>query len=172
MPPKTVLVGGDTPGNQVITIQRSSSLGFYTIIIGGVQHGGTYRPTGYIIVYGGTNDTIRLMGDSFGPVTIPAILFAGSGNGILDDSGCTANNILVGGAGNDTLTASGPGSSILIGGDGSDTPNAGTSTALVIGGRTAFDTNVVALLTLMSEWSSADTLAMKMSYLTGTLDEP
>ena len=58
-----------------------------------------------------------------------------------DASGSSANNILVGGDGNDTLT-DGSGRDILIGGKGNDTLNANGSLSgadVVIGGYTDYD---------------------------------
>jgi hypothetical protein len=171
-PTKTALVVGGTTGDDTIVIQRAATAGFYTVVLNGVTQGTTWKPTGHIIVYGvGGKDNIKLLSNSYGSVTIPALLFAGPGSAdggsILNASGSTANNVLVGGAGKDTLTA-GTGASILIGGDGSDTLNAMTANALMIGGRTSFDNNLPALFALMAEWGRTDVdFATRKGHLTG-----
>jgi len=65
----------------------------------------------------------------------------------------------VGGGRTSTLTG-GSGRDILIGGGGPALLNAGKTSAddgdILIGGSTSYDTNLSALLTLMTEWSRTD----------------
>jgi hypothetical protein len=177
-PTKTALVVGGTTGDDTITISPSpGNAGKYTVVVNGSTIGTTYKPTGHIIVYGGAgNDTITLARNGSNFVTIPAFLFGGDGDNTLDASGSTANNVLVGGSGNDALH-DGSGFNILIGGDGSDNlnQNAGGSgqsnlgTDILIKGRTSYDSNVAALIALMAEWGRTDeTTAQKIDHLDGT----
>jgi Ca2+-binding RTX toxin-like protein len=120
----------------------------------------------HLLVYGnGGADTIRLAGN----LSVPAFLFGGDGNDTLDASGSTANNLLVGGAGNETLYG-GSGRDLLIGGLGADILRAGSGGALLIGGYTDYDANVPALLALMKEWSRTDVgYNTRVKHLNGTL---
>jgi hypothetical protein len=97
---------------------------------------------------------------------------SGVGGGILNIQnviGGAGNTLLVGNALANTLTATGSGYSILIGHGAQQLKNNGTGSALMIGGRTAFDNNATALLALLSEWDRTDeTLTQKMAHLTGT----
>jgi Ca2+-binding RTX toxin-like protein len=85
------------------------------------------------------------------------------------------SGVLVGGDGDDTLTA-GAGPSILIGGRGRDTLTGGSADDVLIGGYTDYDTqlagstvthniDVAALADLLREWSRAD-LPASSSYAT------
>lgn len=77
------------------------------------------------------------------------LLIGSSGNNLLQ--GGDGNDVLVGLGGNDTLNG-GNGRDVLIGGNGSDQLLAGSEDDLAIGNRTSFDTNVAALVAIMSEW--------------------
>jgi Ca2+-binding RTX toxin-like protein len=81
-------------------------------------------------------------------------------------TGNSADNVLVGGAGNDTL-AGGDGNDLLIGGLGADSLQGQAGDDLLIGGTTTFDSNQAALDAIEAEWSSGDTYAQRVAYLTG-----
>src|SRR5439155_11450052 len=102
----------------------------------------------HLLVYGyGGNDTLRLTGG----LTVPALLFGGDGNDTLDAGGSTANNVLVGDAGTDSLVG-GSGRELLIGGVGGDTLKGGGGDDILIGGYTVYDANLTALCAIMNEW--------------------
>jgi hypothetical protein len=182
---KTALYVGGTSGNDTITVSPSTTAGTYTVVVNGVTQGTSYRPTGHIIVYGGDgNDSITLAkgGDKAAatPVTLPAMLFGGAGDDTLDARGSTANNVLVGGDGNDTIY-DGSGFNILIGGAGTDylnrsvdnTIQSNLGTDILIGDKTIYDdgrsVNLVALNALMAEWGRTDeTVSQKKDHLTNT----
>lgn len=106
----------------------------------------------HLLVYGyGGNDTLRLTGG----LTVPAFLFGGDGNDTLDAGGSTANNVLVGNAGADSLVG-GSGRDLLIGGAGADTLKGGGGDDILIGGYTDYDANLTALCAIMSEWGRTD----------------
>src|SRR5205807_682916 len=114
--------------------------------------------------YGG-DDAIYLRGG----LSVPALLFGGDGNDTLDASGSSANNVLVGGAGNDWLYG-GSGRDLLIGGLGADTLRAGGGGAILIGGYTDYDANLPALLAIMKEWGRTDAdYNTRVKHLNGTL---
>lgn len=76
------------------------------------------------------------------------------------DRKVTLPSLLVGGAGNDTLSSS-SGKDVLIGGSGSDLINAGAGEDLMVGGLTLIDDNVPALLALHTDWLGRGTLAQR-----------
>jgi Ca2+-binding RTX toxin-like protein len=121
---------------------------------------------GHVLVYGyGGDDGIQL----FGNLTVPALLFGGDGNDTFNIDASIANNVLVGGAGNDGLYG-GSGRDLLIGGLGADTLRAAFGGAILIGGTTDFDANLPALLALMKEWGRTDAnYTTRLKHLQGTL---
>ena len=82
------------------------------------------------------------------------------GNVLIGDS---RGNILIGGTGKNQLFA-GSGLSVLIGGKG-NTTLAGAGDDLIIGGFTAYDNNVEALMSIFAEWQSADSYAVRLQDL-------
>lgn len=85
----------------------------------------------------------------------------GSGDDLLMGNG--ANNVLNGGAGNDVLVGQlgddtldgGTGNDVLIGGYGADKLSGGIGQDLLIANRTAYDTNVSALMAMIAEWKNS-----------------
>ncbi len=116
-----------------------------------------FAPTGHIYVYAPSgNDVIKEVANSQGAtVTIPAILFAGTGNSTLSVAGSSAGNVLVGGSGSDNLTG-GSGQDILIGGSGASSLHAGQGGDVLIGGSTLWVANISALSAVLAEWSRQD----------------
>jgi Ca2+-binding RTX toxin-like protein len=109
-------------------------------------------PFAHLIVYGSSGaNVIRLTGG----LAVPAILLGGGGGDTLDAQGSTAANVLVGGAGNDTLQG-GSGNDLLIGGLGSDTLQGNGGDDILIGGTTSYDANLAALCALLREWGRTD----------------
>lgn len=80
-------------------------------------------------------------------------VIGGSGNDILVGNG---SNVLSGGAGRDLLIAGALASTLLGGGDED----------LLIGGTTNYDTNVVALRAIRTEWTKATTYSERVANLT------
>jgi hypothetical protein len=121
---------------------------------------------GHLLVYGnGGDDGIQL----FGNLAVPALVFGGDGNDTFNTDGSIANNVLVGGAGNDGLYG-GSGRDLLIGGLGADTLRAAYGGAMLIGGTTDYDANLPALLAIMKEWGRTDAdYNTRLKHLQGTL---
>jgi RHS repeat-associated protein len=148
-------------GRGTIVIMPSNSAGTaVTVTINGATQPipALANPLGLIVVCGQSgNDTIEEVSAMIAGQTvlvgIPAVLLGGSGNDVLSAAGSSANNSLVGGPGKNTLTG-GSGDDLLIGG-GPSSLHAGTGNDLLIAGSTSNDTNVIALLQLMSMWTSA-----------------
>jgi Ca2+-binding RTX toxin-like protein len=103
-----------------------------------------------LIVDGGPGDNRIAVSDDVG---LPAFLFGGDGNDHIQAGG--GPTVIVGGAGNDQLEG-GAGRSILVGGTGSDRLESGSGDTILFAGSTAFDSNVPALVALLTEWSRAD----------------
>src|SRR5207249_9517064 len=126
------------------------------------------------VVYGqGGNDIIKTAAQTLSGaltyVSVPVLFFAGNGNDILNVSGSSANNVLVGGGGTDRLIG-GQGRDILIGGAGQATLQAGSGGDILIGGTTAYDNNAAALAAVLGEWSRTDIdYTARMDHLTGKI---
>lgn len=87
------------------------------------------------------------------------------GNGAANRlDGGDGHDVLVGAAGNDTLLG-GLGRDLLIGGLGSDSVVGGDGDDLIIGNSTSFDANATALLSLLDEWASGNSLAVRVDHL-------
>ena len=91
------------------------------------------------------------------------LMFGEAGNDTLFGRG-----VLVGGDGNDSLTADGS-RSLLIGGAGVDVLRGARQGDLLIGGTTDFDKNPAALLAIRKEWASATPVSTRIDHLTGAL---
>src|SRR5262249_45512309 len=120
-------------------------------------------PFAHIIVYGGNGpDQISLTGG----LSVPALIFA---DGTLDASGSTANNVLIGQGGNDTLPGGG-GRDLLIARTGAGSLTAGSGGDILIGGYTSYDSNIPALVAIMAEWGRTDAdYNTRLSHLLGTI---
>jgi hypothetical protein len=99
----TTLAVGGTPGNDTITLSPADAVGTIAVTINGKAQG-HFHPTGHILVYGQPgNDTIRLASQTINGVvtyiTVPALLYGGSGTDVLDAGGSRANKVLLGGGG-------------------------------------------------------------------------
>ena len=102
-------------------------------------------------------------------VNVPCLIFDGNGNDIVNVSGSSANNVLVGGGGSDRLIG-GLGRDILIGGAGLSTLQAGSGGDILVGGTTAYDGNAAALAALLAEWGRTDIdYATRIGQLNGSL---
>ncbi len=127
----------------------------------------------HIIVYGQTgNDIIQektaTIGGKTATIAVPAILLGGRGNNTLSAAGSSVGNVLVGGAGKDSLTG-GSGADVLIGGGGADTLHAGSGGDVLIGGSTTLDANLQALAAVLAEWDdSSDSYTTRVQNLFGT----
>jgi Ca2+-binding RTX toxin-like protein len=168
----TALYVGGTTGNDTIAITPVAG--------GGVQVGmnyvnyGSFFPTGHVVVYSQSgNDIIKTAAQTingvFTYVTVPVLFFAGDGTDILNASGSSAGNVLVGGAGADRLIG-GLGRDVLIGGSGPSTLQAGSGGDILIGGTTDFDNKAAALAAVLAEWSRTDAdYATRIAHLMGTM---
>jgi hypothetical protein len=154
---KTALAVGGTAGKDTILVTAADGTGLSLNVTlnGKPVAGGPFTPKGHVLVYGaGGNDTIKLVTGQV-PVGISALIDGGDGNDVLDATGSSVANVLIGGLGNDTLTA-GPGRAVLIGGGGKDVLRAGVADTLLVGGGTAFDQNTTGLLSILAEWQRTD----------------
>jgi hypothetical protein len=149
-----LVVGGTADGGD--HIQVSSKNAGKTIRVQIDSQDLTYRgdfPAAGInrlIVYGAPGDNhIEVARD----VSLPALLMGSGGNDLIQAGG--GSTVIVGGGGDDHLIG-GTASNILIGGAGSDHLEGTAGSSILIGGTTSFDSNVPALIALMTEWSRSD----------------
>src|SRR5439155_2395784 len=120
---KTALIIGGTPGVDKIVLTPQDALGAITVTINGVNRG-TFTPTGHIFVYGQAgNDVLqearRVIHKQRIAIAVPPVLFGGAGNDVIKTRTSLANNVLVGGAGKDTLRG-GSGPDLCLGGAAAD----------------------------------------------------
>jgi Ca2+-binding RTX toxin-like protein len=164
----TLAVGG-TLGNDTIILSPADTTGHINVNLNGVSQG-SFLPTDHILVYGQSgNDTIQLATRTFGTtvyyITVPAFLYGGgTGHDVLDASGSSANNVLVGGAGRNDLFG-GLGRDLLIAGLGASKLHAGSADDILIGGWTnydltstamTYDRKLTGLEAIMAEWGRTD----------------
>jgi len=165
-----LVVGGTTSGD-TINLKVADTNGGMRVTINGVTQG-VFNPSGAIFVYAQAGiDNVKFETTKFSGVTRyiqdVAFVFGGDGNDSLDARGSSANNVIVGGAGNDTIWG-GTGRDILIGGQGTDTLRGGAGEDLLIGNGTTFDANLAALTALLAEWGRTDAnYAARASHLLG-----
>ncbi len=157
---QALVVVAPTGGTIVITPTNAAGTSVSVSINGKLVSTVPFTPTGHIIVYGQNgsltvHENSAMIGGQLATVAIPAILLGGTGSNTLSVAGSSADNILVGGPGANTLTG-GTGRDILIGGGGAATLHAGTGDDILIGGSTTYDANIAALVSLMTEWSRTD----------------
>ena len=175
----TLAVGG-TLSNDNIILSPADATGDINVKYNGTSQG-NFKPTDHILVYGQSgNDTIQLKSTPIGKTTyyvaVPAFLYGGgTGSDTLDARGSTANNVLTGGGGKNTLFG-GQGRDLLIAGLGASQLNAGSGDDLLIGGWTAYDLTssgmtydqkLAALEAIMAEWGSADSYTTRLNDLQG-----
>ncbi len=108
---------------------------------------------GRVYLYGNGGDDYLDAGPA---MTSPVYFFGGDGNDSIIASASTTDNVMIGGAGDDSIEG-GSGRNLLIGGTGADTIAGGGGEDILIPGTTSFDTHLVALASLMKEWSRTDT---------------
>jgi Ca2+-binding RTX toxin-like protein len=165
----TALYVGGTLGSDTIAITPAANGG---VVVGmNFVNYGSFFPTGHVVVYSQAGTDIiktaaQTINGVFTYVNVPVLFFAGNGNDILNVSGSSANNVLVGGGGADRLIG-GQGRDILIGGAGQSKLQAGAGGDILIGGTTAYDNNAAALAAILAEWSSSDTYSTRLARLAG-----
>jgi hypothetical protein len=113
--------------------------------------------TDHIIVYGTTGsvaikELTAMISGKTATIAVPALLLGGSGENTISAAGSSADNVLVGGPGKDSLTG-GSGGDILIGGGGGDKLTAGVGSDILLSGSTSYDANLAALSALSGEWT-------------------
>ena len=90
-------------------------------------------------------------------------VIGGSGNDTI--TGNSANNILSGRGGTDTIVG-GDGRDLMIGGAAVDSINGGVGEDILIGGTSTHEANIIALRSIMAEWSRTDqTYAQRIAHL-------
>lgn len=156
----TILAIGGTTGIDKIAVTPNDILGNLKVTIGGASQGIFGPPLNQIQIYGQAgNDTIELASKKFSSVvyyvTVDAVLLGGAGNDKLDATGSTAANVLSGGDGTDTLMG-GVGRDVLLGGAGADVLRGGGGDDVLIGNPTDFDASLAALNALIAEWGRTD----------------
>ncbi len=168
----TALYLGGTTSSDNIAITPATQTGGVKVGMNLVNYG-SFSPTGHVVVYSQAgNDVIKTAAQTFNGVltyvNVSVLFIAGNGNDVLNVSGSSASNVLVGGGGTDRLIG-GQGQDILIGGAGQATLQAGSGGDILVGGTTAYDNNAAALAAILAEWSRTDIdYATRIAHLTGS----
>jgi hypothetical protein len=147
-------------GTVVIAPADAAGTSLSVTVNGKAAPGSPFAPTGHVIVYGQggavlVKEVTAMIGGQTATVAVPAVLLGGSGTNTLSVAGSSADNVLVGGAGKNSLTGGG-GRDVLIGGGGASALHAGTGGDILLGGGTIYDTDVTALLLVLAEWGRHD----------------
>jgi hypothetical protein len=164
-PSQQALVINGTSNNDTIIVTKGPGATNVTatIVSTGLSVSQSFSTSAFdrIIVYGvGGNDMI-----SVAPaVKAPAILIGGTGNDTIMGGG--GPTIEVGGTGNNTLIG-GTQNNILIGGNGSSKLMGRGGNNILIAGTTIYDSNLVALGTIMNTWQTTTnaTYAANIAFL-------
>ena len=96
-----------------------------------------------------------------------AFLTGGAGANTIDASGFAGVVVLRGLGGADSLTGC-LGRDILIGGDGGDALNGGGGEDILLAGATQFDADESALLAILAEWTSARSFQARLANIRGS----
>lgn len=159
-----VLSVGASAGGSTIVIGAAAASGPSLLATGGVSVNVDGASTSIdnvaqIVVYGSAGHDVVLVDSA---VTTPVWVFGGAGNDVI--FGGSGDDVIVGGGGVDIIVG-GAGRDILIGGRGSDVIGGNAGEDILIAGYTAFDDNASTLATIASIWTSADSLANRLTSL-------
>jgi Ca2+-binding RTX toxin-like protein len=169
----TDLVVVGTSGSDSIQIRSVDTSGDLAVFMAG-QIQGVFHPSGWINVYAlAGDDVVQIQTAKIGKktvsVTVPAAIFGAEGGDVLDALGSKANNILVGGDGDDTIAADG-GRDLLFGGLGADSLRGGSGDDILVAGLSAYDADLVALRAIWDEWTRTDAdYPTRVGHLRGTI---
>ena len=126
---------------------------------------------------GAGNDSVTVATDA---VIVPMLIDLGDGNDTAVGGG--GNDVILGGAGNDSISGGGGndalsaaagndtvegsnGFDLAIGGAGEDKLSGSAGEDILIAGNTSYDADVAALSSIIAEWSSASTNAVRIAHL-------
>lgn len=156
---KTALVINGTNNGDNITVAPSGTTN-YSVTINGVSTIFA-KPTGHLIVHGwGGGDNISINST----ITTPTLLFGDAGGDNI--TGGAGPNIILGGADSGDNLTGGAARDILIGGSGGDNLIGNGEDDLLIAGTTGYETNLLGLRTIQSEWLRTDkTYSQRVSNL-------
>jgi cyclophilin family peptidyl-prolyl cis-trans isomerase len=123
----------------------------------------------FVLPWGGNRLGVLLNGRFMGSFAASTVyVFAQGGNDmVMVSPGVHTPTVLDGGAGNDHLFG-GSGRNLLIGGTGSDSLWGGRSDDVFVGGSSTVEGNAAALNSVMAEWCSNDSFALRKQNLSGT----
>lgn len=192
-----VIVQG-TPGTDYIYVWTNAAGSPMVWIAGQVYGNLSLGAGGHVIVYGGEGSDCIYATDSYNPVQIHGqgghdqitgghaddLIDGGAGfdriwamagndqisagdNGAMLDGG-TGNDLLIGGTADDYLFGR-EGNDLLLGGNGHDSLEGGAGEDILIGRRTDYDTNLLALKVLFADWQATGSSAATFGSLTAAI---
>jgi hypothetical protein len=130
------------------------------------SYGVNGKVNGVLNANGGTLDYSQSVGDVTVdlPLHLASQVDGGAAGGVWNVAaviGSQGNDLLVG-DGNANVLRGGTGRNLIIGGAGPDQLYGGGGDNILIGGFTSYDRNLTALNALFAEWTSADSLSVRM----------
>jgi len=163
-PTKNALFISGTSAADKITLDLTNGLLVPTVNGNKLNPPSGYAPvSGHIYIFGWDgNDTIT----AAAAIANNVVILGGAGDDTVSALG-SGNNVLIGGDGNDSLTTA-TGRDLLIGGNGKDKLNGGANDDLLIGGYSRYDGNLPALANIMQEWTSGNSYNDRVGHLLGT----
>ena len=153
-----VLYVGGNPNSDDIQVQLNKGQVSVNLHDGSGSFQTAVAALNALVVYGqGNGENIQI--DNH--LMLPAFLFAGNGHDVQIQGG-GGPTVEVGGSGSGKLSG-GAGRDILIAGTGGAELQGGAGGSILVGGFTDYDSNLPALQAALSEWSSADSYAIRTS---------
>ncbi|MFO0878364.1 MAG: tandem-95 repeat protein [Gemmataceae bacterium] len=145
-----------TTQNDNIVLRPASPTGGVEVLINGASLSSFFAINRVVVDSIAGNDVIRVQNRTFGRtlvrMNLPVFLRGGDGDDRLDTSASLRDNVLDGGAGNDTLIG-GAGWDVLFGGAGRDNFIGGAGNDLLAAGTSTSEVMPESYLTVSLEWT-------------------
>jgi autotransporter-associated beta strand protein len=154
-----------TPAGDVIRVENASPAGAVEVLVNGVTQV-SFTLTQRLVVRAGDGDDNV---EAAGSVGLSVWLYGEAGHDRL--KGGAGNDILVGGDDDDFIHG-GTGRDLMIGGRGADRLVGNADDDILIAGTTAFDDHDMALLAIMTEWTSARSYESRVANVRGDSTGP
>jgi Ca2+-binding RTX toxin-like protein len=150
-----------TVASDRIIVRAVDNNGRFRVVYNAVPLGIFSNPRLFIRGANG-NDTILLRSVGAAKLKVQATIIGGAGADTIDASGNTRANVLAGGAANDVLIG-GSSRDILIGGSQTDTLRGNVAQDVLIGGALSFQVNDAALTALLNEWTAPGSVGARLA---------
>jgi len=143
-------------------IVTAGANGNFTVRLNGTSLG-SFSTKKLLINAGAGDDSVVLRGGA-NKLHVRAIVLAGAGNDTVNASGNLGGNLVVGAGGNDVLIGS-AGRDILVGGAGRDTLRGLGGEDILVGGGVRFQANATVLDSVMAEWGGSGGFRARLNHI-------